>query len=69
MREIKTQVFLGDCKDILKDFENECVDLIFTPPHTQIGENKLMVVLSPKNMLKGSNRDQKVVLGKTFRTD
>jgi DNA modification methylase len=23
---------LGDCKDILKNFENNCVDLIFTSP-------------------------------------
>jgi site-specific DNA-methyltransferase (adenine-specific)/site-specific DNA-methyltransferase (cytosine-N4-specific) len=32
MKEIKTQVFLGDCKDILKDFPNDCIDLIFTSP-------------------------------------
>jgi len=29
MKEIKTKIFLGDCKDILKDFDNDCVDLIF----------------------------------------
>ena len=23
---------MGDCKDILKNFENNCVDLIFTSP-------------------------------------
>lgn len=32
MKEIKTQIFLGDCKDILKNFENDCIDLIFTSP-------------------------------------
>lgn len=32
MKEVKTQVFLGDCKEILKDFEDNCIDLIFTSP-------------------------------------
>lgn len=32
MKEVKTQVFLGDCKDVLKDFEDNCIDLIFTSP-------------------------------------
>ncbi len=32
MKKIETQIFLGDCKDILKDFENDSVDLIFTSP-------------------------------------
>lgn len=32
MKEIKAQIFLGDCKDILKDFKNDCIDLIFTSP-------------------------------------
>lgn len=32
MREIKTQVFLGDCRDVLKNFENDSIDLIFTSP-------------------------------------
>jgi len=32
MNEIKTQIFLGDCKDILKNFDNDCIDLIFTSP-------------------------------------
>lgn len=32
MREIKTQVFLGDCRDVLKNFENDNIDLIFTSP-------------------------------------
>lgn len=32
MKEIKAQIFLGDCKDILKYLENDCIDLIFTSP-------------------------------------
>lgn len=32
MKEIKTQIFLGDCEDIIKGFENDCIDLIFTSP-------------------------------------
>lgn len=32
MKKIKTQLLLGDCKDILKNFENDCIDLIFTSP-------------------------------------
>jgi site-specific DNA-methyltransferase (adenine-specific)/site-specific DNA-methyltransferase (cytosine-N4-specific) len=32
MKEVKTQIFLGDCKDILKDFKDDCIDLIFTSP-------------------------------------
>lgn len=32
MKEIKTKIFLGDCKDILKTFDNDCIDLIFTSP-------------------------------------
>jgi len=32
MKEIKTQILLGDCKNILKNFENDCIDLIFTSP-------------------------------------
>jgi len=32
MKEIKTQIFLGDCENILKSFENNCIDLIFTSP-------------------------------------
>lgn len=35
MEKIRTQILLGDCKDILEDFSNDCVDLIFTsPPYT-----------------------------------
>lgn len=37
MKEIKTQLFLGDCEDVLKKFENDSVDLIFTsPPYADI---------------------------------
>jgi site-specific DNA-methyltransferase (adenine-specific)/site-specific DNA-methyltransferase (cytosine-N4-specific) len=32
MKKIKTQILLGDCKDILKNFDNDFVDLIFTSP-------------------------------------
>lgn len=32
MKEIKTQILLGDCKDTLKNFKNDCIDLIFTSP-------------------------------------
>lgn len=32
MKKIKTQILLGDCKDILKNLENDCIDLIFTSP-------------------------------------
>jgi len=32
MKEIKTPIFLGDCKDILKEFEDNSIDLIFTSP-------------------------------------
>jgi site-specific DNA-methyltransferase (adenine-specific)/site-specific DNA-methyltransferase (cytosine-N4-specific) len=32
MKEIKTQIFLGDCENILKSFEDNCIDLIFTSP-------------------------------------
>jgi site-specific DNA-methyltransferase (adenine-specific)/site-specific DNA-methyltransferase (cytosine-N4-specific) len=32
MKEIKTQVYQGDCKDILKEFDNNCIDLIITSP-------------------------------------
>jgi len=27
MKKIKTQILLGDCKDILKNFDNDFVDL------------------------------------------
>ncbi|MBD3376938.1 site-specific DNA-methyltransferase [candidate division KSB1 bacterium] len=30
--EVKTDIFLGDCKDILKDFPENSIDLIFTSP-------------------------------------
>jgi site-specific DNA-methyltransferase (adenine-specific)/site-specific DNA-methyltransferase (cytosine-N4-specific) len=30
--EIKTDIFLGDCKEILKQIPNDAVDLIFTSP-------------------------------------
>jgi len=32
MKEIKMQIFLGDCKNVLRGFENGCIDLIFTSP-------------------------------------
>lgn len=32
MKKVKTQILLGDCKDILKNFDNDFVDLIFTSP-------------------------------------
>ncbi len=32
MKEIKTKIFLGDCENILKNFEDNCIDLIFTSP-------------------------------------
>lgn len=32
MKKIETQIFLGDCKDILKKFNDNCIDLIFTSP-------------------------------------
>lgn len=32
MREIKTQVFLSDCLDVLKNFPDNCIELIFTSP-------------------------------------
>lgn len=32
MKDIDAQVFLGDCKDVLKNFEDDCIDLIFTSP-------------------------------------
>jgi len=32
MRDIKTQIFLGDCENILKNLEDNCIDLIFTSP-------------------------------------
>jgi site-specific DNA-methyltransferase (adenine-specific)/site-specific DNA-methyltransferase (cytosine-N4-specific) len=32
MKEIKTQIFLGDCENVLKGFEDNCIDLIFTSP-------------------------------------
>lgn len=32
MREIKTQVFLSDCLDVLKNFPDNCIELIFTLP-------------------------------------
>ena len=32
MKKIKTQILLGDCKDILKNIDNDFVDLIFTSP-------------------------------------
>jgi len=32
MKEIKTQIFLGDCENILKGFEDNCIDLIFPSP-------------------------------------
>ena len=32
MNETRTQVFLGDCEKILKDFEENSIDLIVTSP-------------------------------------
>lgn len=32
MLTIKTDIFLGDCKEVLKTLPNESVDLIFTSP-------------------------------------
>lgn len=32
MVELKTDIFLGDCKDILKNVQNNSIDLIFTSP-------------------------------------
>ena len=32
MKKIKTQILLGDCRDVLKDFSSNCIDLIFTSP-------------------------------------
>ena len=32
MREIKTDLYLGDCLDILKDFDEDSIDLIVTSP-------------------------------------
>lgn len=32
MKEINAKIFLGDCEDILKGFEDNCIDLIFTSP-------------------------------------
>ncbi|GAB4201432.1 MAG: site-specific DNA-methyltransferase [Bacteroidia bacterium] len=32
MKEVRTQIFLGDCEDVLKDFESNSIDLIFTSP-------------------------------------
>ena len=32
MKKIKTQILLGNCKDIIKNFNNDLVDLIFTSP-------------------------------------
>lgn len=36
----KTKIYLGDCKDVLQDFENNSVDLIFTsPPYADSRKN------------------------------
>lgn len=36
----KTKIFLGDCKDVLLDFEDNSVDLIFTsPPYSDSRKN------------------------------
>ncbi|OFY63768.1 MAG: DNA methylase [Bacteroidetes bacterium RIFCSPLOWO2_02_FULL_36_8] len=32
MKEIKSDIFLGDCKEVLKTFDESCVDLIVTSP-------------------------------------
>ena len=32
MREINTQILLGDCKEVLKDIEEDSIDLIVTSP-------------------------------------
>ncbi len=32
MIEIKTDIFLGDCKEVLKHLPDNCIDLIFTSP-------------------------------------
>ena len=32
MKEIKSDIFLGDCKEILKNFDENAVDLIVTSP-------------------------------------
>ena len=32
MKEIKSDVFLGDCKEVLKTFEENTIDLIVTSP-------------------------------------
>ncbi len=32
MREIQTKLFLGDCREVLKTIDDNCVDLIITSP-------------------------------------
>jgi DNA modification methylase len=32
MFNIKTEIFLGDCRDILKNIKSNSVDLVFTSP-------------------------------------
>lgn len=40
MSKYKTKIFLGDCKGIVKDFEDNSVDLIFTsPPYADSRKN------------------------------
>ena len=32
MIKVKTDIFLGDCKEVLKQFPDNSIDLIFTSP-------------------------------------
>lgn len=42
MLEAKTKIFLGDCKDILKQLPDNSIDLIFTsPPYADQRKNNL----------------------------
>ena len=38
--EIKHDLYLGDCEEVLKEISDNSVDLIFTSPHMQIREKR-----------------------------
>ena len=50
MTTIKTDLYLGDCLEVLTDFDTDSFDLIMTSPPMQTADLKRMAESSPMNM-------------------
>ena len=59
MTAIKTDLYLGDCLEVLSNFDTDSFDLIVTSPRMRTADLKRMAELAPMNMSIGSCLDLK----------